>query len=736
MSNPAVEGPQAVDPNLDDVIPDDDPEVANYPPMATGNNCAKNWDVALLQNCTGDRMKVIAAALDVPVTTRVRKYILYRAIYNFMSNDQSCPSCEGGDCAPNSHMFAPTEQPPPGWVMGDNGLYVEPIPAPASTSAPVTLPISTPASAPSSGQQQLITTHTLASGQQHVILGQFQTAGTSQQQVRPLLTNTTGSLSSTLVHTRIRGPTPNSSLHRPTGSFDVLVSSAASPAVSGVVQPRPTAPDVANLVIQGAAATGTFHTLSHSGTLSIPETPEIIALRAQLDAEDQQIALQQQQEFLTLQQQAQSTSQQALAALRQEREQARQQQLLAHQQRCQQYRPTVPSPLAQPHVAPTQAVPIPAAPRTAFVFGNGSSNPSAPGQFSAPAQSNLVGHPHYASTGSLPTSNPGINVQPASPLAGMDHAQFLALIDQRIQSQNMLSPPVANLQGCALGGSAPQLCGDKSGKPLAHSIENSEQAARLGIHASPVFEVQGDLVGVDMSKLRKVMTPGDDQVGAGLVFRQIRWPHKMLQPEVPGFDTTAHKDLTFHQLMNGMLSKILTETPAARLDKELSNKLAFTQFLVTMSFHYSHKQVLDTCHEMMMGWMMREFEWDNWPLIESRLKNIRSRFTQVPQQHTYSNRREHKHNPGGPPNNQPGKQQQGKQDVNGVPKVFMRENQICINFNDKACPEKGSHDNKYKAGQSLKHICAGCYKKLDKAELGHPTAGCGQGPFGSLFRQK
>ena len=75
MTDQAAQGSviEPADANLDDVIPEDDPEVANYPPMATGNNCTKNWDTSLLQNCTGDRMKAIAAALDVPVTTRVRK---------------------------------------------------------------------------------------------------------------------------------------------------------------------------------------------------------------------------------------------------------------------------------------------------------------------------------------------------------------------------------------------------------------------------------------------------------------------------------------------------------------------------------------------------------------------------------------------------------------------------------------------------------------------------------------
>ena len=77
----------------------------------------------------------------------------------------------------------------------------------------------------------------------------------------------------------------------------------------------------------------------------------------------------------------------------------------------------------------------------------------------------------------------------------------------------------------------------------------------------------------------------------------------MLQPEVPGFDKTPHSNLSFHMLMKGLLSKLLVETPAAKLDRELANKIMFAQFLVAMSFNYTHKQVLDTCQEMIMAWL-------------------------------------------------------------------------------------------------------------------------------------
>ena len=69
------------------------------------------------------------------------------------------------------------------------------------------------------------------------------------------------------------------------------------------------------------------------------------------------------------------------------------------------------------------------------------------------------------------------------------------------------------------------------------------------------------------------------------------------------------------------------------------------------------------------------------------------------------------------------------------PTTYMRTNQVCINFNDRGCPEKNSHENKYKPGQTLKHICGGCLKKTN-TEVAHSATGCGNGPFAALFRQR
>ena len=72
-----------------------------------------------------------------------------------------------------------------------------------------------------------------------------------------------------------------------------------------------------------------------------------------------------------------------------------------------------------------------------------------------------------------------------------------------------------------------------------------------------------------MAKLAKIMHAGHDKFGTGLVLRQMRWPHDVLQNSVTGCLKTEHKDRTFHQFINGFISKCLTETPMERLDREL-----------------------------------------------------------------------------------------------------------------------------------------------------------------------
>ena len=161
-------------------------------------------------------------------------------------------------------------------------------------------------------------------------------------------------------------------------------------------------------------------------------------------------------------------------------------------------------------------------------------------------------------------------------------------------------------------------------------------ASRFRVFTQPVFEVPGDVTEVDMSRMQKVMTSGHDKVGAGLCYRQMCWPHRLLQTNVPGFDVVEHKDLTFHQFINGCISKFMSEVPIERLDLELANKFSFLQGIVNMSFYYKDSDVLEAYRQVHQAWQMKEFEFsDEWQLIKQRVDNIKSHMTIAPQQHTF-----------------------------------------------------------------------------------------------------
>ena len=151
-----------------------------------------------------------------------------------------------------------------------------------------------------------------------------------------------------------------------------------------------------------------------------------------------------------------------------------------------------------------------------------------------------------------------------------------------------------------------------------------------------------------------------------------------------------------------------------------------------MSFNYPHKDILDTYFEVHMAWQNRQFDWtDPWASIDERLKTARSRFIMIPQAHA-SRKPGNPGNPARPAAPGAAPKKQGKPPINGVPRSFMQSKNICMNFNDDACHEKGSHKNKYNEKVTLQHICAGCHK-VDGSKTEHSVAGCRKHDFASLF---
>ena len=62
----------------------------------------------------------------------------------------------------------------------------------------------------------------------------------------------------------------------------------------------------------------------------------------------------------------------------------------------------------------------------------------------------------------------------------------------------------------------------------------------------------------------------------------------------------------------------------------------------------------------------------------------------------------------------------GESNIKGVPTQFLKENNLCIKYNQGKCKEKGSsHKHPFEDSKTLFHQCAACLKKAAKTDESH-----------------
>ena len=347
----------------EDIYEPEDDEDSTCPPMASGYNCYKNWDSALLQNCTNDRLKIIANDYESVGSARHKKE-LYKMIFAAMTADTDCVTCPGGDCDPYTHMFRPTVHPPQGWVMGPSGIYVKP-PTATVTSAQATTSQQQPGAQPPGSittQAGLVTTQTTSQNGSPAISPQqrIDIEGFMNHADRLTLSNGLGLGT---------GPSPSATLHRPTYSPDQPVGQPGTPLIPGVNQQHAPPNNVPQLMLNGANAFQAMDAATAGGSL---HTNPLAAYQAQLDAEDAERRKKNELEILELQKaieaQTQQNNQQAQLSLLQQYTSQREQENLAHQQLLQQMRAAATS--AAPVRMPTpNPQPVPTRPPAAQNFG-------------------------------------------------------------------------------------------------------------------------------------------------------------------------------------------------------------------------------------------------------------------------------------------------------------------------------------------------------------------------------
>ena len=212
---PATANPDEpqLDPDPEDILLNVDPISEHYPPLASQANCAKNWDISLLQNFTAKRLRSLGRQYQ-GVTAKMNKPEMFQVIFDAMSEDQDCQTC-GGVCNPLTHFFPPIENLPLGWVRGADGLFHKPQQS-TETTAPGT--------------------SSSVSGTQHDL--PFSTADLSS------------------VSSNLRSGIPAGGLLRTSNSPDLRTSTSGAPLIPGVSQQQPTPPNLVSTVVNGGAGLG------------------------------------------------------------------------------------------------------------------------------------------------------------------------------------------------------------------------------------------------------------------------------------------------------------------------------------------------------------------------------------------------------------------------------------------------------------------------------------------------
>ena len=194
-----------------------------YPPLnQKKTTIAKDWDSALLQDCSMNRLRHIAQSYS-GVTTRHNKEQTFEAICDAMADEMECLStdtCPGGDCDPFKHIFGPIENPPDGWTLGADGKYAPP-PADQEEVFP-------PGSSSVTRSKQ-----------------------NTRQPVDPVTANGRSIASLDLATSNFSASSPANALLRPSGSADVRTQSTGTPYVQGISNISTPPTDVASLVING-----------------------------------------------------------------------------------------------------------------------------------------------------------------------------------------------------------------------------------------------------------------------------------------------------------------------------------------------------------------------------------------------------------------------------------------------------------------------------------------------------
>ena len=143
-----------------------------------------------------------------------------------------------------------------------------------------------------------------------------------------------------------------------------------------------------------------------------------------------------------------------------------------------------------------------------------------------------------------------------------------------------------------------------------------------------------------------------------------------------------------------------------------------------MHYNFDIKTVLAINKRFFHAWENMNFEWTDWPRIETFLRDAKYQqmiASMAPKTRSHS----------APPGKQGGDapKPKGAAFIDGVSVEFLKQNKLCMNYNKGTCPQKdvASHEHPFDKKKIIYHQCGACKKagKTDETHGSHNTAKCG-----------
>ena len=274
----------------------------------------------------------------------------------------------------------------------------------------------------------------------------------------------------------------------------------------------------------------------------------------------------------------------------------------------------------------------------------------------------------------------------------------------------------------------------QQGRARLVAIPNRRNAQRMGINMAPLQELDGDYTQCDLTRLKRKLVSGRFSSGSNGVVKEERWPHQCLNKNAVQSVPKEVGEMTFPMFCAGMFGKVLTETPSDIIDPCAENKLLFASRICDLAFNLPWKHIIEVIACFFESVEQAQQRWDNWPEIDSWLIHQERLISVLPSNSQLSTPHHQSAHNQPPPFAAPPKKARFD-DVLGIPCWWMRNENLCVLFNNGSCKLPGDHlvqDN------NLHHICAACCKGGKGRITAHGAHNCPNKPrsgnFSHLFR--